>query len=76
MSSRAVLAIAALAAESASSQMLVMEPAGVGESWPDHGSGSAHDVTVYAPAAPEGFSALGAYAQAHDTTTPTILAVV
>ena len=43
--------------------MLVARPSAVSTLWADHGSGSAHDVTVYAAQPASGFSAVADYAQ-------------
>jgi hypothetical protein len=46
----------------ASSSILV-QPATVSSLWADHGSGSAHDVTVFTTTVPSGYSAVADYAQ-------------
>lgn len=42
---------------------LLLQPAAVHELWADHGSGSAHDVTLYSAVPPSNFFALSDYSQ-------------
>ena len=68
MMTRAAAVLLSLLATPSAAQLLVQPCSAVGASWPDHGSGSAHDVTIYTPAgacapAAYGYLALGSYAQ-------------
>ena len=42
---------------------LLAQPASVSSCWADHGSGSAHDVTLFSFEPPDGYFALSDYAQ-------------